>query len=126
MDAVRVTDGTSVIIKLIHKPSHPHEVEIGQYLSMDAFRADAHNHSVPIQEVLAVPDDEECVLAIMPLLRKFDDPPFGTLGEAAGCVKQAFEASTDTVVKPLPRTLQTSCRVSSLCITRTWLIGLSC
>jgi hypothetical protein len=91
MDAVRTSDNTFVIFKLIHKASHPHEVEIGQYLSADMLRADAHNHSVPTLDVLAVPDDDTCVLLVMPFLRKFDDPPFVTLSEAVACVQQAFE-----------------------------------
>jgi hypothetical protein len=91
MDAVRVSDGAFVMVKQMTKSSHPHEVDIGQYLSTGALRADTHNHCVPILEVLEVPDDDTTLLIVMPLLRKFDDPPFGTLGEVVDCVKQAFE-----------------------------------
>jgi hypothetical protein len=91
MDAVRVSDGSFVMLKKILKKSHPDEADIGQYLSTDALRSDSHNHSVPILEVLSVPDDDTILLLVMPLVRQFDDPPFGTVGEVVDCVKQAFE-----------------------------------
>jgi hypothetical protein len=91
MDAVRISDGSFVVLKKLLKESHPHETDIGQYFSTRDLRADIHNHAVPVLDVLDVPDDERLVILVMPLLRKFDDPPFGTLGEVIDCVKQAFE-----------------------------------
>jgi hypothetical protein len=91
MDATRVSDGSFVMLKQIAKAYHPYEVEIAQHVSTGSLRADPRNHSVPILDVLEVPDDDSVVILVMPLLRKFDDPPFRTLGEVITCVTQMFE-----------------------------------
>jgi hypothetical protein len=91
MDAVRVSDGSFVLLKKITKSYHPYEAEIGQYLSTEAMRTGPRNHSVPILDVLQPEDDDGLIILVMPLLRNFDEPSFGTLGEVVDCVKQAFE-----------------------------------
>jgi hypothetical protein len=104
MDAVRVSDGAFVMFKKVAPAYHPYEVEIGEYLSGDALRMDAQNHSVPLLEVLQVPDDDSLVLLVMPLLRKFNDPPFLTLGEVVECVRQAFEVGLEFIFPFVPNT----------------------
>jgi serine/threonine protein kinase len=58
----------------------------------DALASERHNHSVPIYEVLQVPDDQDKIILVMPLLRAFYDPPFDTIGEVVDFFRQVFEA----------------------------------
>jgi serine/threonine protein kinase len=46
---------------------------------------------VPILDVLQVPDDEDRLLIVMPLLRPHGDPRFDTVGEAVEFIRQIFE-----------------------------------
>ena len=58
------------------------------------------NHCVPVYDVLPVPDEEDMVIIVMPLLQDYLRPPFGTIGEAVECFRQLFEVGLCTV--PLP------------------------
>ncbi len=49
------------------------------------------NHSNALIEVLTLPGDEEVKILVMPLLRRFDDPPFDTIGEVVEFLRQIFE-----------------------------------
>ena len=91
MDAVRNADDRVVTFKRIKKSVHPHELEIGQYLSSPPLNADPLNHCCPILDVLQDPHDEDVHFIVMPFLRDFYDPPFLTLGEAMECCRQLFE-----------------------------------
>jgi hypothetical protein len=111
MDAVRIKDGAFVMLKQVSPTYHPNEVEIGQYLDGDALRQEASNHTVPLLDVLQVPNDDAVVLLVMPMLRKFDDPPFGTLGEVVECVKQAFEVRLEASVSSLLTMARAGCSI---------------
>ena len=91
MDATRESDNSLVALKRVKKTISPQEVEMAQYLSAEPLRSDPRNHSVPILEVLPVPDDPEITLIVMPLLRPCNDPDFFTLGEAMSFLAQVFE-----------------------------------
>jgi hypothetical protein len=91
VDAVRVEDQSTVILKRLTRKYSPYEVEIGQYLSSGSLRADPRNHCVPFIDVLEVPEDEATVIIVMPFLRPFDDPPFSTVGEVMECLGQLLE-----------------------------------
>lgn len=78
---------------------------------------------MPVYEILRIPDDQENVLLVMPLLREFDDPRFDTFGEAVECFRQIFEVceALDTVSIQLgPDFLS---RAYNSCIRTTLLIG---
>jgi len=90
LDATRVSDGESVMLKAIRRNDHPFEVEIARYLMSEPLRSDPMNHCVPILNVLAVPDEERDII-VMPLLRRYSDPPFQTFGEVVDCLRQLFE-----------------------------------
>ena len=49
------------------------------------------NHCVPIYDVLALDDDHDFVIIVMPLLRPYTNPRFDTIGEAVECFRQLFE-----------------------------------
>ncbi len=87
MDA-KCADGSTVILKRVRISEHPMEVEITQYLSSIA---DKKNHSPQLKDVLIVPDDDELRILVFPLLRRFDDPEFDTIGEAVDFFRQLFE-----------------------------------
>jgi hypothetical protein len=83
MDATRISDGAYVTLKSIKPSIHPYEAEIGTYLSSEPLASDPKNHCVPIYEVLEVPDVEDTILLVMPLLR--------TVGESVDFFQQIFE-----------------------------------
>ena len=90
MDAIRIRDGKFMMLKRLKKSKHPYEVEISQFFSTESLASNPANHCVPILEVLQIPDDEDMVILVMPLLRSFDDPRFDTYGEVVECFKQLF------------------------------------
>lgn len=91
MDATHVADGEQVMLKLIKPSMHPHEEDIATYLSSEPLRSDPKNHCVPIYEVLRVPDVDDKIIIVMPLLRPYDRPPFKTIGESIDYFQQVFE-----------------------------------
>ncbi|KAH9937740.1 hypothetical protein B0H21DRAFT_758124 [Amylocystis lapponica] len=91
MDAIRTSDGKAVMLKKVAKSQHPLEAEISQFLSSPPLSEDPHNHSVPIHDILQIPDNEDTILLVMPLLRPFNDPELQTIGEAFDFVHQLFE-----------------------------------
>ncbi len=91
LDAVRVKDGSTVMLKQVEKSLHPFESEIGSYLSSPELASDPRNHCCPILEVLQDPLDQDLQLLVMPLLRLFDSPKLATVGEAVDFFRQTFE-----------------------------------
>ena len=91
LDAVRDSDGQTVVIKRISRSIHPHEISIGQFLSSPPLSSDSRNHCCPILDVLDDPMDTDMQLMVMPLLRIYDDPRMNTVGEAIAFLRQAFE-----------------------------------
>lgn len=79
------------MIKQLRPSVHPYEVDIGRYLSSEPLASDPANHSVPLYEVLRVPNDDDRVLVVMPLLRRYDSPRFDTFGETVHFFQQLFE-----------------------------------
>lgn len=94
LDGTRISDGAYVKFKIVPKSIHPYEVEIAQFLSSEPLRSDPANHCVPIYGVLSIPGDNDKVVIVMPLLREYTSPPFGTIGEAVECFRQLFEVSS--------------------------------
>lgn len=59
------------------------------------------NHCVPVYDVLSVPDEEDRVIIVMPLLQEYLRPPFGTIGEAVECFRQLFEVGLQSFPYPV-------------------------
>ncbi|KAJ7081129.1 kinase-like domain-containing protein [Mycena belliarum] len=91
MDARRIKDGMDVCLKSIDVTRHEFEREIGLYFSSEPLAADPRNHCVPILDTLQVPDEENTILIVMPLLREYSNPPFDTFGEVVDFFGQVFE-----------------------------------
>jgi hypothetical protein len=89
LDAARVEDNKSVVIKRVKVGSD--EVAICRMLSSPELRNDPHNHAVPILDYFTKDDESKHGFLVMPLLRKFDDPPFGTVGEVVDFVRQMLQ-----------------------------------
>ena len=85
LDATRVKDDLKVILKRV--PSDGHGVRIALYLSSVEMRSDPRNRTVPIFDVITLPDDKY-VLLVMPFLRVFDSPPFHCRGEVVEAFRQ--------------------------------------
>jgi serine/threonine protein kinase len=89
LDAVRVEDNKRVVIKQVEAGSD--EVAICRMLSSPELRNDPHNHAVPVLDYFTKDDEPQHGFLVMPLLRKFDDPPFGTVGEVVDFVRQMLQ-----------------------------------
>jgi hypothetical protein len=94
IDATRISDGTYVSLKSLSKSVHPYEADIGTYLTSEPLGSDPTNHCIPINEVLNVPDVENRVILVMPLLRRYNNPAFQTIGEAIYFFTQLFEVGS--------------------------------
>ncbi|KDQ20061.1 hypothetical protein BOTBODRAFT_51419 [Botryobasidium botryosum FD-172 SS1] len=88
MDATRMSDGLSVILKKIKRNSK--ELEITRFLSSEPLRADKRNHCVPLLDVLD-PEQDDDVFIVEPLYRIFDSPEFETTEDAIVFIDQILE-----------------------------------
>ena len=79
------------MLKRVLKQYHPYEAEIGTYLSSEPLISDSRNHCMRVYEVLHPPQDDNSIILVLAFLRKFDDPPFDTIGEALDFFGQALE-----------------------------------
>jgi len=91
IDAVRISDQKMVMLKQVSLSLHPYETEIAQFFSSQPLASDPRNHCVPVYETLQDPTDNDCLILVMPFLRLYNDPPFGTVGEAVEGFRQIFE-----------------------------------
>ena len=91
LDATRIADGKIVMLKVVETSKHPYEADIGTFLSSAPLSADPRNHCIPIYEVLQIPDNENKVILVMPLMRVYGNPRFDTIGEAVEFFRQIFE-----------------------------------
>jgi hypothetical protein len=88
LDATRVTDGVKVVLKRVH--SDGDEVQIALHLSSVEMSSDPRNRTVPILDVITLPDDKY-VLLVMPYLRIFNTPPFHCRGEVVEALRQLLQ-----------------------------------
>ncbi|KAK7028447.1 kinase domain-containing protein [Favolaschia claudopus] len=91
MDAVRVSDGTKVMLKSVSTSIHPHEVEIAQLFSSPPHLGNPRNHCIPLLDLLQDPEDSGKQIMVMPLLASLRQPLFDTVGELVTCWRQIFE-----------------------------------
>ncbi|KAK0497815.1 hypothetical protein EDD18DRAFT_120909 [Armillaria luteobubalina] len=86
MSAVKLSDGSQVLLKKLDLNST--EFELSVLFSSPPLSLDPKNHCIPVFQVLKY---EQFGILVLPLLRKFDDPPFDTVGEVVECFRQIFE-----------------------------------
>ncbi|KAI0041037.1 hypothetical protein FA95DRAFT_1501981, partial [Auriscalpium vulgare] len=92
MDATRSSDGLHVAIKRVCVNAASEEVDVYQRMISEPISSDPRNRTVPLLDILQVPDGSGDRLLVMPLLRPFDNPAFETFGEAVAFFTQIFEA----------------------------------
>ena len=93
LDSTRISDGARVLLKLIPDDSaQSGEREVLEYLNAPHLMSDPRNHTVPLLDVVKLPNSGQLVL-VMPLLRWFNNPRFQTVGEAVEFFSQIFEVS---------------------------------
>ncbi|KAJ7128829.1 kinase-like domain-containing protein [Mycena crocata] len=92
LDAIRVSTGEKVVLKRVLTRGGKDDVElrIATRLSNPRLRSDPHNHTIPILEVIELPD-ERWSLLVMPYCRRFDDPPFHCPAEFVEAMQQYLE-----------------------------------
>ncbi len=88
MDAMDLSSGKVVALKLIRHLENPHELDIGTFLVKST---DPRNHCVPILRELPVPDMDNHTIIVVPYLRPWHDPPFKTIGEGIQFLKEMLE-----------------------------------
>ncbi|CAL1712372.1 unnamed protein product [Somion occarium] len=89
LDATRSCDGCLVLIKVVDNGGD--EIETARYLSSPELVRNPANHCVPIMDFFLDPLNSSQTLMVMPYLRPFDDPEFGTIGEVVDFLKQTLE-----------------------------------
>ncbi|EIW62637.1 uncharacterized protein TRAVEDRAFT_34025 [Trametes versicolor FP-101664 SS1] len=94
LDAVCVADDSLVMLKQVKKSLYPEEVALHQYLLSEPLLSDPRNHTVPLLEVLDVPDNEDAVLLVMPMFRACNNPAWTTVGEVVAFLAQIFEVTS--------------------------------
>ncbi|TDL17188.1 hypothetical protein BD410DRAFT_843815 [Rickenella mellea] len=88
LDATR-RDGMDVMVKRISAGSK--ELAIAQFLTAPERARDPRNHCVPILDHFAHDNDPSVHFIVMPVLRKFNNPPFHTVREALDFIEQTLE-----------------------------------
>ncbi|KAJ7179694.1 kinase-like domain-containing protein [Mycena filopes] len=91
MDATRVSDGSLVALKLSDCDDDPDEVAIACFFSSESIADDSRNHCVPVYETISLPDLEDVMILVMPLVYPLESPQFHTVGETVECFRQLFE-----------------------------------
>ncbi|KAI0048894.1 hypothetical protein FA95DRAFT_1653412 [Auriscalpium vulgare] len=91
LDATRISDGKPVMLKQVVREEGPYELDIATFLSSDELLSDPRNHTVPLLEVIELPNADKDKLMVMPRLRPFHNPKFETYGEAVSFMTQIFE-----------------------------------
>ncbi|KAJ3474984.1 hypothetical protein NLI96_g12133 [Meripilus lineatus] len=89
VDAVRTSDGEQVLLKKVKTEGS--EIDLALYLSSPELREDPRNHCVPILDDFQDDADETITYIVMPLLREFDNPIFGSVNELLDFGDQIFE-----------------------------------
>ncbi|KAH7887371.1 kinase-like domain-containing protein [Phlebopus sp. FC_14] len=93
LDATRLGD-TPVFIKKVDRREHPAEAEIALFLCSPALLLDSYNHSVRILDSFSDKKEPEILYLVMPLLRRFNDPPFTIIKESVEFVDQTLQGLT--------------------------------
>ncbi|KAF9481587.1 hypothetical protein BDN70DRAFT_803046, partial [Pholiota conissans] len=90
MDATCIKDNKPKMLKILRRAANSDEKRIAFYLCSPELMREPGNHCVPIDEVLAIPEDADYEILVMPFLVPFDFPRFDTLGEIVDFFKEVF------------------------------------
>jgi hypothetical protein len=88
VDATRIHDNYKVAIKLVKTSSD--EIPIAQYLAEPRL-SDPRNRSVPILDIILLPETDLEALIVMPMLIRFHLIPFRRVGEFVEAIHQYLQ-----------------------------------
>ncbi|KDR80044.1 hypothetical protein GALMADRAFT_1176511 [Galerina marginata CBS 339.88] len=90
LDAVRVSDGTKVVVKKVY--THE-DIPVLEFLTSPKLLADPRNNTVPILDVIPLPNDDVFTLIVMPFLYNFESDltPFRHVSEVLDALKQFIQ-----------------------------------
>jgi len=91
LDAIRRHDGLVVCIKMIQDYRKLRQIKITEYFSTRRMTEDSRNHVVPLYDVFVDALTPHIQYMVMPVLRRFDDPEFITVGEVVEFISQVLE-----------------------------------
>ncbi|KAJ7037422.1 kinase-like domain-containing protein [Mycena alexandri] len=87
LDAVRVSDGTKVVLKRVR--TWTSEIPLGVYFNRDL--EDPHNHTYRLLDIIPLANDDDFALIVMPFLRGFGSPIFRSVDEVAEAMRQFLQ-----------------------------------
>lgn len=90
MDAIRVSDGARVMLKLV-RPAEDHTEELASLLSAPPRGADPRDHCLPLLAVLHPPEYPSHTVLVTHYCVPWDIWPFVRVDEAVGFFTQVFE-----------------------------------
>lgn len=97
LDATRIQDGQQVLIKMVVPGQDNREGEdelaILRYFSSPPLKDDPSNHVVPCLDSFPIPGVGSGHFIVMPLLRRYEEPPFHNLAEVHDFLQQLFEVN---------------------------------
>ncbi|KAH9960991.1 kinase-like domain-containing protein [Lactifluus volemus] len=89
MDATRISDGKTVMLKKLPESEGPYELQINRLFSSTPLVSSPRNHCARLLDVIELPNDPP--IMVHPHLRPFYDPPFNTYGEFVAFFEQICE-----------------------------------
>ncbi|KAG8722566.1 hypothetical protein FRC12_017856 [Ceratobasidium sp. 428] len=95
LDAVRIDDERQVMIKMlvpsVDDREGEDELDLLQRFSASSLQVDPYNHVVPCLDAFPIPGVQNGIFVVMPLLSRYDYPPFSNLEELHDFLWQIFE-----------------------------------
>ena len=79
MDATRISDGRTVILKRLLEREGPYELQINRMFSYHPLASNPRNHCARLLDVIQLPNDPP--IMVHSHLRPYYNPPFQTYGE---------------------------------------------
>ena len=87
LDAVRISDNTPVVLRRAATWSD----EIPILLRLEQLRSDPRNRVAPLLDIFPLPDSDDELLVVIPLLRGYYDPPFSCPRQVLHALVQLLE-----------------------------------
>ena len=87
LDAIRMSDNSPVVLR--RAATWSDEVPILRRL--ERLRSDPRNRIAPLLDILPLPDSDDELLIVMPLLRVYYDPPFSCPRQVLHALVQLLE-----------------------------------
>ncbi|KIJ57330.1 hypothetical protein M422DRAFT_219243, partial [Sphaerobolus stellatus SS14] len=91
MDATRISDNTTVMLKRVWKRSGVMELNLNKLFRAEEYACDPANHCSSYTELLEVPGHDGLFVMVMPFLRPYNNPEFLAIHECLDFFQQLFE-----------------------------------